>query len=95
MQQVSGKFRDGKNCLWWHWCSLEESSKFKNETQTGSGTYTTNQQRYREGEHIVWTRKNSGHLEVTTISINDIADRLSQVNLDTGKITNTTTRPWI
>lgn len=36
--------------------------------------------------------KKSNHLKVTTISINDIADRLSQVNLDTGKITNTTTR---
>lgn len=95
MQQVSGKFRDGKNCLWWHWCSLEESSKFKNETQTGSGTLTTNQQRSGEWRAYRLNWKKSNHLKVTTISINDIADRLSQVNLDTGKITNTTTRSWI
>lgn len=94
IQQVSGKFRDGKRTIFDDIVVDSEGNiKLTNETKTGSGTYTTNQQRYRDGEPVILTGKNSGDLKGTTISINDIADRLSQVNLDTGKITNTTTRP--
>lgn len=46
---------------------------------------TTNQQRSRELRAYRLNWKKSDHLKVTTISINDIADRLSQVNLDTDK----------
>lgn len=46
---------------------------------------TTNQQRARELRAYRLNWKKSDHLKVTTISINDIADRLSQVNLDTDK----------
>ncbi|WP_128331658.1 hypothetical protein [Apibacter sp. HY039] len=94
MQQVSGKFQDGKRTVFDDLVvNTDGNVKLSNETKTGRGSYTTNQQRYRNGEPVTLTGKNSGDLKGTTISINDTPDRLSQVNLETGNVTKTTTKP--
>jgi hypothetical protein len=94
LHQVSGKFEDGTRTVFDDVIKDEAGNVvLTNETKTGNGSYTGQQQRYRDGESVTLTGKNAEDLKGTTISVNDTPDRFSQVDLSTGNVTKTKTTP--